>query len=66
MFGSNEHFVFISSNFNNVKHLTLIDSIYFSFITHSTLGYGDISVKSSLMRCIVIIHILFMITFLLL
>ena len=33
----------IPGNFTNVQGLSYYDSIYFSFVTMSTLGYGDIS-----------------------
>lgn len=38
--------------------LSLTDSIYFSGISHFTLGYGDITPKSKITRMIVVFHAL--------
>lgn len=40
------------------KKMNIIDSIYYSTITQSTIGYGDIYPISNIGKCIVIIHIL--------
>lgn len=43
-----------SNSFN--KELTFSDAIYFSFITHTTVGYGDIVPVSDVARSLVILH----------
>ena len=48
--GENDHFNGLDSN------STIIDCFYFSFTTFSTVGYGDISPKSTLARCLVVSH----------
>lgn len=35
-----------------------IDSLYFTMCTHSSLGYGDISTKSRIIRFIITIHMI--------
>tara|TARA_B100001758_G_C18240649_1_gene520351 strand:+ start:443 stop:775 length:333 start_codon:yes stop_codon:yes gene_type:complete len=45
-----DHFNGLNSN------STMIDCFYFSFTTFSTVGYGDISPKSTLAKCIVVTH----------
>jgi len=57
--GTTEHF-----NFNNSpeqKFMTLTDAFYFCLTSHTTIGFGDITAKSQLMRMIVISHSLFII-----
>lgn len=51
---------FISFNKLEEKEnkLSPLDSIYFSGISHFTLGYGDITPKSKLIRMIVVFHAL--------
>ena len=56
--GNTEHFNIQNTTQNN---LTYIDALYFSFTTHITLGYGDITAKSQLMRGIVISHVILII-----
>ena len=56
--GNTEHFNIQNSIQNN---LTYIDALYFSFTTHITLGYGDITAKSQFMRSIVISHVILII-----
>lgn len=46
-----------NNNFNGLtEYSTLIDCLYFSFTTTSTVGYGDISPKSQIAKIIVITH----------
>lgn len=52
-YGNHEHFHFTDPNH---QELTPIDAIYFALTTHATLGYGDISPKSQLMRGVSISH----------
>jgi hypothetical protein len=61
--GTNEHFYF--NNEPKQTKLTLLNALYFTFITHFTIGYGDIVPKSNLLRCIIMIQCICMITFLL-
>lgn len=44
------------------KVLSLFDSLYFSFTTQSTVGYGDITPKTILARFTTMIHMLFMVS----
>jgi|GEM_PF-3731994 len=37
----------------------ILDFIYFSFITVTTVGYGDIVPKHTFVRCLVLLHVLF-------
>ena len=53
LLGTSENFNFDKASNNNSDSLTFIDALYFSFITQSTTGYGDISPKTKLMRIIV-------------
>ena len=62
LLGTNENFNFV--NDPTQKKLTPITAIYFSFVSHCTIGYGDIVPKSTIIRCIVMIQCLFMIVFL--
>jgi len=50
--GTQENFKILYSEPN----LSYLDALYFSFITHSTIGYGDIVPISPLMRCITILQ----------
>ena len=64
IFGTSEHFTVLSAP--TKKKLSFIDALYLSFITHCTLGYGDIVPISDSMKIVIIIHIIFMISYLLL
>ena len=46
-------------NFSGVEQLNYYDAEYFSFVTMSTLGYGDISPSSQVAKSLVIITTLF-------
>ena len=52
-FGTREHFNFVSSD-QTSNMLTFIDALYFAFTTNATIGYGDITPKSQLLRFIAI------------
>jgi len=56
MLGSSENFNF-NFNSNNQNNLTFLDALYFTLVTQSTIGYGDITAKSQLMRGIASIQI---------
>ena len=60
IWGTPEHFKSLFS----APYLTVIDALYLSFVTHCTLGYGDIVPISPSMRFITIIHIIVMILYL--
>lgn len=53
--GNNNHFHILDEN---KTQLTLLDSIYFNIITITSIGYGDITPKSQLMRTICISKII--------
>lgn len=50
-----------SSNDKDYKVNTYIDSLYFSAVTHSTLGYGDIYPLSQAGKFTVFTHVCFII-----
>jgi hypothetical protein len=61
--GSSSNFNFANNklNDNNDAYLTFLDALYFTIGTHTTIGYGDITPKSQLMRGIVSIQIMLLI-----
>ena len=40
------------------RNITFFEAIYFSFITQSTIGYGDFSPNTLLAKIVVILHVL--------
>lgn len=40
------------------RNMTFFEAIYFSFITQSTIGYGDFSPNTSIAKIVVILHII--------
>jgi potassium channel subfamily K len=60
IWGTHEHF---KSQFS-APYLSSLDALYFSFVTHCTLGYGDIVPISASMRFITILHTIVMISYL--
>ena len=48
----------------NKTKLTFLDALYFSCVTHCTIGYGDFIPKSDFAKMVTIIHVLVMIMFL--
>lgn len=59
LMGNKQHFHISDEN----KHqLTFLDTIYFNIITITSIGYGDISPKSQLMRGICISKIILFLT----
>jgi len=60
IWGTPEHFKSLYS----APYLTGLDALYLSFVTHCTLGYGDIVPISPGMRFITIIQIIVMISYL--
>jgi hypothetical protein len=59
-FGTSENFNFNKASNNNRDSLTFINALYFSFITQSTTGYGDITPKTESMRIMVILQLTFL------
>jgi voltage-gated potassium channel len=53
LLGTSENFNFDKVANNNSDNLTFVNALYFSFITQSTTGYGDITPKTKLTRIIV-------------
>ena len=45
------------------KPMSALDYLYFTMITHSTIGYGVISPKSSIGKMLVICHVISMLLF---
>ena len=52
--GTNDNFSFNTSQ----TELSFLDALYFTLVTQTTIGYGDISPKSQLMRFITVCHII--------
>lgn len=63
LLGTSENFNFDKKTNNNSDSLTFINSLYFSFITQSTIGYGDITPKSELMRIIVMCQLILLVLY---
>jgi len=55
-YGTHEHLIFNNdvSDTDNISYLT---ALYFTFTTHSTVGFGDITAKSRFMQSIIIMHL---------
>ena len=53
LLGTSENFKFDTTSNDNSDSLTFINALYFSFITQSTTGYGDIVPISSLTKVLV-------------
>lgn len=52
------HFILTPSHFSNPEnHKTYIDTLYLTFVTHSTLGYGDIYPTTVYSKICVIIQL---------
>jgi hypothetical protein len=67
IFGTCEHFNFVVNNTienSSKQYLTFLDALYFAFNTHTTIGYGDITPKSQLLRFISITHTILIIVLL--
>ncbi|MBX7182162.1 MAG: potassium channel family protein [Bacteroidia bacterium] len=50
--------MFIPNSTNAVSHISNLQSIYFSFVTSATIGYGDIVPKNDLLIRIVIFQVI--------
>ena len=50
--------MFISNSENMVSHITNLQSIYFSFITSATIGYGDIVPRNDILIRVVIFQVI--------
>ena len=55
-FGSSEHLKFDKET-NDGDNITLLNAFYFTIVTQTTTGYGDISPKSKFMRCMTILQL---------
>ncbi|MBU2269079.1 MAG: potassium channel family protein, partial [Bacteroidetes bacterium] len=58
--------IYIAGDFLNIPIESAIDAIYFSFITSSTVGYGDIHPISDVGKILSIVQIFSSISFLVL
>ena len=57
-FGTSEHFKFESDTTDtDTNNITLLNAVYFATVTQTTTGYGDITPKSKLMRCVTILQL---------
>ena len=57
LFGTSEHLHFNKEDNDNSNNITFLNALYFSMITQTTTGYGDIKPKSKLMRIITFIQL---------
>ena len=64
LLGTSENFNFDKVANNNSDNLTFINALYFSFITQSTTGYGDITPKTKLTRIIVMCQLICLVLYL--
>ena len=56
--GTSEHLYFDKeTNDQSSDNITLLNAFYFSIVTQSTTGYGDILPKSKFMRCMTILQL---------
>ena len=55
-YGTSENFV-LQEHFKVNNRMTYLTSLYYSFIIHTTVGFGDISPKSNLIQIITMIHL---------
>ncbi len=53
-FGTHEHMKFD----NDKQNLSFIDAVYFSIVTQTTTGHGDVTPKSNVMRITNVIQLL--------
>ena len=56
IYGTSENFTF-QPQFGANDQISYISALFYSFTTHSTVGYGDITPKSKLMQIITMFHL---------
>ena len=52
---------FLENNYKNFSINNIINKLYFTLVTTSTIGYGDVTPKSERIRILMCLHIIFLI-----
>ena len=59
------HYILTPADFSNGETITnYLDTLYYTLVTHTLLGYGDIYPKSKRARLVSICHIILILLFL--
>jgi len=61
--GTAEHINFDKASNDNSNHITFLNALYFSVITQTTTGFGDITPKSKLMRILTICQLIILVLY---